>query len=170
MKKYIETERLILKPLAIKDASEVFEWVGDKEVNRFMRYTLYTDIAQVEKWISSLREADNEFGFFLKETGKLVGSGSLTYNETHKAYELGYNINRNFWNQGYATEAGKALLAWGKTELGASDFFAQHANDNIASGKVILKCGFIFSHYGEYSRFDQSETFQSSCYTLHMGK
>ncbi len=37
-----------------------------------------------------------------------------------------------------------------------------------ASRRVILKCGFTFDHYGQYSRFDGSETFDASFYVMHL--
>jgi len=42
----IETERLILRPLTTEDADDVFEWVGDPIVNRFMPYNLYANVEQ----------------------------------------------------------------------------------------------------------------------------
>ena len=45
----IKTERLLLCPLKIADAEDVFEWVRDERVSRYMVYTTYTDIEQVRK-------------------------------------------------------------------------------------------------------------------------
>ncbi len=168
MNKRIETDRLIIRPLAIGDAKDVFEWVGDPIVNRYMPYPLYENILQVEKWLASLSDKSNEFAFCLKETGKVIGAGSITFDTERNAYELGYNLNRAFWGKGFATEASKAMIEWAYQELGARDFCANHATANIASGNVIRKCGFQFSHYGEYSRFDGSETFDATFYVMHL--
>ena len=168
MKRIIETERLILRPLTVSDAKDVFEWVGDPIVNRFMPYPVYESIDQVERWISSLNNCKNEFGFCLKDTGKVIGSGSITFDSDKNAYELGYNINRAFWGNGYATEASKAMLQWAYQELGARDFCAAHATANVASGNVIKKCGFQFEQKGQYSRYDGSETFDATFYTMHL--
>ena len=35
----LETERLLLRPLTVADANEVFEWVGDERVSKYMVYT-----------------------------------------------------------------------------------------------------------------------------------
>jgi len=80
---------------------------------------------------------------------------------------MGYNLNRKFWGEGYATEAAKAMIQWAYQNLGARDFIARHANANKASGNVIIKCGFQFEKYGQYSRYDGSEIFEASYYTLH---
>lgn len=168
MNRKIETERLILRPLTVEDAKDVFEWVGDPIVNRYMPYPVYKSISQVEKWVSSQSDAANEFGFCLKDTGKVIGAGSITFDPERNAYELGYNLNRAFWGNGYATEASKAMIHWAYQELGAREFCANHATANVASGNVIRKCGFSFDHYGQYSRFDGSETFDATFYVMHL--
>ena len=168
MTRIIFTERLILRPLEENDAEDVFEWVGDPIVNRYMPYSVYKDIEQVKKWIEEAKCKDYEFCFELKDTGKVIGAGSVKYDEEHNAYELGYNLNKDFWGQGYATEAAKAMIKWAYETLGIRDFFARHATANAASGKVIQKCGFRFEEYGQYERFDGSEVFDASCYRLHL--
>ncbi|MDE7272224.1 MAG: GNAT family N-acetyltransferase [Lachnospiraceae bacterium] len=164
---YIETKRLILRPLILDDANAVFEWAGDPVVNRYMPYPLHQSVHQAEEWIRSLGEK-NEFCFCLKDSGKVIGSGSITYDEKYGAYELGYNLNRQYWRMGYATEVSKALIQWAYQNIGARDFFARHANTNEASGNVLKKCGFQFAHYGQYSKYDNSEIFEASYYTLHL--
>ena len=168
MEKIIRTERLLLRPLVQSDAEDVFEWVSDPVVNRYLPYSLYKNIPQVEAWIASLKDEENVFAFCLKDTGKVIGSGDVSQNRTDSAYGLCYNLNRAYWGKGYATEAAKAMIQWAYTSLGVRDFTAQHANANPASGNVIRKCGFQFDHYGQCSRFDGSETFEASCYTLHL--
>ena len=163
----IETDRLILRPLCETDADDVFEWAGDPVVNRYMPYPVYQNVTQVQKWIQSIQPEDYEFCFVLKETGKVIGSGSIGLND-EKRYELGYNLNRHYWGQGYATEAAQAMIDWAYHELGATDFVASHAMNNTASGHVLKKCGFQFDHYGQYSRFDGSETFDATFLVLHL--
>ncbi len=168
--KKIQTERLILRPLRVTDAADVFEWAGDPVVNRYMPYPLYQNAAQAEAWIAGIAEAENEFGFALRSTGKVIGSGSITWDPQRNVYELGYNLNRAYWGQGYATEAAKAMLHWAHTVLNAHDFAAEHVTANAASGRVLQKCGFQFDHFGQYSRFDGSETFDASFYTLRLSE
>ena len=168
MTRIIFTDRLILRPLDEKDAEDVFEWVGDPVVNKYMPYSVYKDIEQVKKWIEQAKNKDYEFGFALKETGKVIGAGSVKFDPELDAYELGYNLNRAFWCQGYATEAAKAMIGWAYDILGARDFVARYATANSASGNVIRKCGFQFEKYGQYTKYDGSETFDAAYYRLHL--
>lgn len=168
MNRIIETERLILRPLTVADDADAFEWHGDPEVNRYMVYPLYTDVEQSRAWIAGLGPNENEFGFELKSTGRVIGAGGIKYIAGEDAWELGYNLSRAYWGKGYATEASKALIRWAYDTQGARDFIACHATVNAASGNVIRKCGFEFVRYGQYSRNDGSETYNASFYRMHM--
>lgn len=163
----IETERLIIRPISIDDAGDVFEWASDPAVNKYMPYPLHKNRCQAQEWISSLQDK-NEFVFVLKDSGEIIGGGSMSYKEEYQAYELGYNLKRKHWGMGYATEASKAMIQWAYEKLGAHDFFARHANANHASGNVIIKCGFQFEKYGVLEKYDGSEKFEASYYKLHI--
>ena len=54
MSRMIETERLILRPLTVDDDADVFEWVSDPIVNRYMPYSLYQNLEQVKNRIQSI--------------------------------------------------------------------------------------------------------------------
>lgn len=164
--KIIESERLIIRPITMDDVKDVFEWAGDPAVNQYMPYPLHKDIHQAEEWIRSLGDK-NEFVFCLKDTGEVVGGGSMSYREVFDAYELGYNLKRKHWGMGYATEASKALIHWAYEELGVHDFMARHANANHASGNVIKKCGFQFERYVKLEKYDGSESYDATYYRLH---
>ena len=69
---------------------------------------------------------------------------------------------------GHATEASKALIRWAYECEGARDFIACHATQNPASGNVIRNCGFALDHYGQYARYDGSETFDAAFYKMHL--
>ncbi len=165
--KVIKSERLIIRPITMDDAQDVFEWASDPVVNRYMPYPLHKDIHQAEEWIHSLGDK-NEFVFCLKDTGEVVGGGSMSYREAFDAYELGYNLKRKHWGMGYATEASKALIRWAYEELGVHDFMARHANANHASGNVIKKCGFQFERYVKLEKYGENEAFDATYYRLHM--
>mgnify|MGYP004567458269 FL=1 len=163
----IETRRLVLKPITQEDAPAVFAWASDPEVNRYMPYPLHKSIEQTRAWIASLTPEMLEFGFYRKENGQLIGTGGVGKNE-EGAHTLGYNLRRDAWGHGYATEAAQAMLAWAYHSLGVRDFALGHAVLNTASGNVARKCGFQLTHYGQYSRFDGSETFDAAFYELHL--
>jgi RimJ/RimL family protein N-acetyltransferase len=58
------------------------------------------------------------------------------------ALELGYWIGRPYWGRGYATEAGRAVLAIAREGLRLPHLYSSHFLDNPASGRVLEKLGF----------------------------
>ena len=163
----IETQRLMLRPITQEDAPAVFAWASDPEVNRYMPYPLHKSIEDTRAWIATITPDMLEFGFYRKDNGQLIGTGGVGKNEDG-VHTLGYNLRRDAWGQGYATEAAQAMLAWAYHRLGVRDFALTHAVLNTASGNVARKCGFQLTHYGQYSRFDGSETFDAAFYELHL--
>lgn len=164
----INTERLVIRPFRLTDAEDVFEWRSDREVNKYMPYPCDESVGEVrqrlEEWI-----ADNDkYAIVLKESDKVIGDITLEWSEEDNAHEIGYNINRSFWRNGYATEAVRGLVDWARRELGVHDFTAFYAKDNGASGRVLEKSGFVIEHTGQYSRFDGSEFFEAVYVRLHI--
>ena len=166
----LETDRLILRPLTVEDAEAVYLWVSDERVTKYMPYQAYTGTDDVRKWLMTL-QSDNEtnnFGFVFKENNLLIGSGDIGYSKEKSSWDFGYNIRYDYWNRGLATEAAKCMMIFAYDNFKARDFSASHAVDNTASGRVMEKCGLMFHHYGEYSKFDGSKTFKAKFYNIHL--
>ena len=94
----IETQRLILKPITPEDASAVFVWASDPEVNRYMPYPLHKSIEDTRAWIASITPDMLEFGFYRKDNGQLIGTGGVGKNEDG-VHVLGYNLRHDAWGQ-----------------------------------------------------------------------
>ena len=60
--------------------------------------------------------------------------------EDNKTATIGYVLSYNYWNKGYATEALKEVIKY-LFDNGFNVIEAEHHIDNIASGKVVEKCG-----------------------------
>lgn len=154
----IKTERLLLRPLTVADAEEVFEWVSDERVSKYMVYNTYTDIEQVRGWLSYVEKSTDtyNFGFQRLSDGKLIGSGDIGTDQKKGYWGFGYNVRYDCWGMGYATEAAKAMIDYAYEHLGARKFAASHCEPNIASGNVMKKCGLHFTGYGEFQKLDGS--------------
>ena len=153
----IETERLVLRPLTTEDCDAVFEWVSDEDVARYMVYPVYTSKGKVAEWLFSLQAPDSEyhFGFERKEDHKLIGSGSIGPDEARDGFwGFGYNLRKDCWRNGYATEAVRAMIAFANERFGVKKFSSSHAEQNTASGRVMEKCGLRFAKYGEFQKLD----------------
>lgn len=163
----LETERLVLRPLKIDDAETIFKnWTSDPEVAKFMRWNTHENVEVTKEWIKSevdAIESDNVYnwGFVLKETGELIGSGGLIFKEDKVMYELGYNIMKKNWSQGLTTEAAKRIVEFGRNELRQEKMYCCHAKENPASGRVMEKAGFKYQNDAVYYSRDKTKVFDS---------
>ena len=155
----LETERLILRPMTVADAAAVFKWAGDPLVARYMVYSTYTAVEEVEKWLKTveLQTDTYEFGFVRKQDSLLIGSGSIGPDAAREGFwGFGYNLRRDCWGKGYATEAAKAMIGFARDTFGITRFSASHVEANKASGHVMEKSGLHFVKYGQFEKLDGS--------------
>lgn len=168
----LETERLLLRPMTANDSEEVFRnWASDAKVAKFMRWSTHENVEVTRQWLESEeKEIESEqlydWGFVLKETGELIGSGGLSWVQEKGMYELGYNIMRKYWNQGLTTEAAKEIVRFGLEELKAEKLYCCHAKENPASGRVMVKAGFQYWKDAVYSSWDHTKTYECKEYIL----
>lgn len=71
----------------------------------------------------------------------LIGAVGLDLVSAHRRAELGYWIAKSRWGQGIATEASRAVVAYGFDTLGLQRIEAHHYPENPASGTVMRKLG-----------------------------
>ena len=57
--------------------------------------------------------------------------------------EIGYGINDEYQGQGYASEAVKAVSEWAFQQPDVTALEAETDDENIASKRVLEKCGFV---------------------------
>jgi len=143
----LETERLILRPFVLRDALRVQALAGDRRVAEMTAEIPYPYPDGVaEAWISShllewRTHRQIALAVTLKKTGALVGAVSLRLFAQGPRAELGYWIGVPYWNNGYCTEAARALVAYGFEELELDSVQARHRLENPASGRVMEKLG-----------------------------
>jgi ribosomal-protein-alanine N-acetyltransferase len=143
----IETERLVLRPFRLEDASDVQRMCGAREIAA-ATLTIphpYPDGA-AEAWIAGHADAYGsgrslELAIVLRADGALVGAVGLGFEREHRRAELGYWIGVTYWGRGYATEAASALVEHGFAVEGLNRIYAFHFANNPASGRVLQKIG-----------------------------
>ena len=64
--------------------------------------------------------------------------------------ELGCDLRRDKWNQGIATEAGRACLEYGFGELGLERIVAVTNPQNRGARRALEKLGFVEEGRGEH--------------------
>ena len=145
----IRTARLLLRPLKLSDAQDIQRLAGDRDVASTTRNIPHPyEDGMAEKWIRSCQEkADDggliDFAITLRSDGSFLGVIGLHPDTGERKAELGYWVGKPFWNQGYATEAVKAVIHHGLTDLKLDRVYAAHFTRNPSSGRVMQKAGML---------------------------
>jgi ribosomal-protein-alanine N-acetyltransferase len=142
------TERLLLREFVDTDYDALREIDSDPEILRYRSRKQITPAATREfltkAQAGALEQPRQQYAFavVLREGERLVGQVGLTivssgYDEAF----MWYSTNRQYWGQGYATEAAGRLLRYGFEEAGLRRIFAECHPDNLASARVMEKIG-----------------------------
>lgn len=145
---HLETERLIIRPIAPEDAHDCFAITSDPRVLAMMVATeLHTTIEQAEQYIAEIRvqyEKDNTGLWAVVEKGskKVIGlCGLIEYKARFRRAELCYMFAYDVWGKGYATEACRAVADYGFEVMNLNRIEAPVDPENIASIHVLKKLG-----------------------------
>lgn len=148
----LHTDRLILRPFTLEDASDVQQLAGERDIaaNTSVIPHPYED-GMAEEWIGSHRHGyENGTSLNLAITLKdnhpsqetvLIGAISISIDLKEKIGELGFWIGKPYWNKGYCTEAAKEVLTYGLNNIKLKSIHAFHFGRNPASGRVLQKIG-----------------------------
>ena len=155
----METERLILRQItdSTSDGRDSLEFINDYSVYRF--WGLYDEgrdtngrrrpkkkIKLDYHYKATMKEyhAGRELTWLLelKETGKVIGEIVLYDFRLQKQADIGYRINKKFWGQGFASEAGQAVVHFGFENLELDRLQIRCFRDNPGSIRIAEKLGF----------------------------
>ncbi len=145
----IDTDRLSLRRFTAEDCDAAAAFLGDFDVAKMMASIAHPYgandflawFAQHEAWFAA--GANFPLAITLPGTG-LIGAVGL-HARDDGAYEFGYWIGRPHWGQGFATEAGHALLGWFAALRPEARIKASHFDENPKSGRVLTKLGFTYT-------------------------
>ncbi|WFU07900.1 GNAT family N-acetyltransferase [Rhizobium sp. CB3090] len=76
--------------------------------------------------------------------GRLIGFGGVTVSQEFDGLNLSYHLHPDSWGHGYATELVKEALVFSFNDLHAERVIGLARSANVASRRVLEKCGFAF--------------------------
>jgi RimJ/RimL family protein N-acetyltransferase len=147
----LETERLVLSRLAYDDCEFICELVNEPA---FKKYIGDKKVSSLEDARNYLKDgpigsyAQHGFGMFLvtaRDSGEALGICGLVKREQFSDPDLGFAFLRRFWAQGYALESARAVLEYGKSQLGLRRIIAMADPQNSASIRLLDKLGYGFT-------------------------
>ena len=146
MSSILQTEHLLLRPPQAGDIRLIVSLLGDYEVSRNLSTVPhpYTE-DDARAYIVSQADArarGEGYGFTIlrKSDGALIGICGV---HPARAFEIGYWVGKPYWRCGFATEAVGAVVAFAFQVLDADSVRASVIEDNLASGRVLEKLGFV---------------------------
>ncbi len=152
--RYMEliTQQLLLRPFQKADVKPLFNIQRDHGAMQFTFNVQH--IEESESYLASHAEQKDIIGFApwtvcLKEDKTVIGWGGLMEDPFDPGYgpEVAYFFSRNYWGKGLATELVKASINYGFEHLKLEVIGAFARPENLASIRVLEKCGFRYKSY-----------------------
>lgn len=141
-----ETPRLVIREFLPEEENVFLDHYNDEAI------LLYIPKRSREERTNIFRKAiasygDNNllriWGMFNKTNGEFVGTCLLRpFTFDNAKTELGYSIERKYWNQGIGTEMASAMVDYAFAESGNPHMAAVTIPENISSQRVLEKAGF----------------------------
>lgn len=144
----LTTDRLLLRDFVEADWPAVLAYQADPRYLRFYHWTQRGE-EDVRGFVRLLVRQQEEqprqkfqFAIILPESGRLIGNCGVRIRDSGSRHaDIGYEIAADEWGNGYATEAARAMLAFGFGELAMHRIWANCLADNSASAHVLEKIG-----------------------------
>jgi RimJ/RimL family protein N-acetyltransferase len=144
----LTTQRLKLRWLTDQDVPALFTIFGDKEVTRYWGHSVLPDLVAAAELLADIHSKFGsqtlfQWGIALLETDLVIGTCSLaSLNPENRRAELGFALARNYWRQGYISEALPALLQFAFCGLHLHRSWADTDPRNVPSIRTLEKLGF----------------------------
>ncbi|MDE6847707.1 MAG: GNAT family N-acetyltransferase [Lachnospiraceae bacterium] len=137
---HIETTRLLLRNYESTDFADIIKYFSNEEVSRYEDFYPMSE-EQVRNIITEWKNMDNRLVVELKVKQIVIGSiGYWIDDEGH--YCIDYDFNPEYYGNGYATEAGIALV---RHLFETEDINAVYGDcdvQNVSSWKLLERLGF----------------------------
>ena len=148
----LETDRLILRAWEITDLDDFFEYASVEGVGEKAGWEHHKSKDKSLEILKMFMEEKKVFAIVLKENQKAIGSIGIEElsEELDKdldnllGRELGYVLNKDYWNKGIMTEAVSKVVDYCFNTLKLNFLMASYFNHNIASKRVLENLNFKF--------------------------
>ncbi len=153
----IETARLYLRQFTLDDLDELYRIYSDPEIMKYLTGVRTREATETAIHTMLQCWKENNFGMWAvvsKIDCKMIGRCGLCFLDKTSEVELGYTLNKAYWNQGLATEASFASLNYGFEILQLDRIVAIARPENIASQRVIQKVGMKYEKNAHYYETD----------------
>ncbi|SEN32261.1 Protein N-acetyltransferase, RimJ/RimL family [Sphingomonas gellani] len=175
---FARTARLTLRPGWPEDAPALFDAIAHEAVATRLAHVPWPyRIDHARDWLAPDAAATGASTYRMlilaHDRGPspvLIGGIGLRHEGGKRGHaaELGYWLTPAAWGRGYATEAGRQVVAIARDALGYRRLVAHHHLDNPASGRVLRKLGFRESGRAARPSLARRAIVDSAAYALDL--
>lgn len=162
-------KRIYLRSYDKSDISFVSSMWFDEENGKFLSDPTPEFIDDVfQKALDNIQDSLDGFYFIIcLDSGEKIGSISTFPDEKGEEYDLGYCIHKDYWKNGFGSEAVDVLLQWIK-DRGGKNVTAEVAAENSASRRLLEKLGFTVRKETEFKKYHMDITYKSYIYCKNL--
>jgi RimJ/RimL family protein N-acetyltransferase len=149
----LETDRLLLRRPTLADVRAISHLANDRRIaenTRRLPHPYLQDHAV--EFVRGIAIGQRETAFLIENNHTPIGMVGLDWREA-EVPELGYWLGVEFWGQGFATEAARAVIDFSFEEFEIEQIRSAARVANPSSRNVLEKCGFQWSGV-ELHRFE----------------
>ncbi len=145
----IETKRLFLREITNDDLQELYSLYSHADVAKGMGINPLADIRSAQDLLdyfkqSFIKKTMIRFALALKDEKKLIGTiGLQDIKWEYYLSEIGFDLNPEYHNKGYMSEALQSVIDYGFTRLRLQKLFALSYVENVVAHSVLERCGFM---------------------------
>lgn len=142
----LDTKRCRLRETTVADLDDFYRIYAEPSITQYME-NLYSEVEQEKEY--TRKYIENVYGFYgfgvwtvvKKDTGEVIGRAGISYREGFEEPELGFVIGVPWQGQGYAYEVCRAVLQYGREQLGFEKVQALVEPENKVSLHLCAKLG-----------------------------
>jgi len=145
----LETSRVKLRKIDLFDTQDIYEYASNPQVSEFLFWDTHKNPITSRKFISNIMQCaidgrECPWGIEFKETSKIIGTAGFNlWDAVNNKAEIGYALSPEYWNKGIMTEIVNLITFYGFNNLSLNRIEARCEPENIASHKVLEKCGYF---------------------------
>lgn len=145
----LEGENISFKALSTTDAQEIHNYASDKEVSRFIGWSLMNTLNETREHIETMvkREAASTHlyaSIVQKSTQEIIGTAMIfNFDQEANQAEIGYVFHRDHWGKGFGTECVALMSDFAFESLNLHKLHASVVDANIGSARILEKNGYL---------------------------
>jgi len=145
----LQTERTMLTLLTEADLPAMETLAREEDTFRYLKFLRIMNPDEYTKFLHTKLEqirtgAGYHWAVRLKSDGGFIGAVNLNPIRGTSHLQIGAQLKRDYWGQGFASELMKRLVEFGIHELGLPAVYGVFEKDNNASRRLLEKLGFVF--------------------------